>query len=309
MKTAIVTGASGFVGGAVLRELLAHGYKVYAVVREGRENTLPADANCIPVFCDLANISSLAEKIPAGEQAIFIHLAWAGVSPNQRTDIALQLKNVQANTESLQAAKILGCSRFIGAGSIMEQETLAATLTQDCRPGMGYIYGAAKLAAHSMCKSLAAKSCIDFIWITLTNVYGIGDRSQRMVNTAILNCLHGESPQFTAATQLYDFVYIDDTARAFRLIAEKGLPFRNYLIGSGHARPLREFLLEMQSAVAPQLKFIFGTIPFTGTDLDPSIFDTSLTLRDTGFQAEVDFAEGCRRVSRWWGKELGIKFI
>lgn len=309
MKTAILTGASGFVGGAVLRELLAHGYKVYAVIREGRESTLPDDANCIPVFCDLSDIASLAEKIPAGEQAVFIHLAWAGVSPDQRANTTLQLKNIQASTECLQAAKILGCPRFIGAGSIMEHETLAATLAPDCRPSMGYVYGAAKLATHSMCKSLAVKLDIDFIWVILTNIYGIGDHSNRMVNTSILKCLHGESPQFTSATQLYDFVYIDDTARAFRLIAEKGFPFRDYLIGSGHARPLREFLLEMQAAVAPQLEFIFGPVPFTGTDLDSSVFDNSLTARDTGFQAKVDFAEGCRLVSQWWKRELGLNHI
>lgn len=309
MKTAIVTGASGFVGGAVLRELLAHDYRVYAVIREGRETTLPDNANCIPVFCDLADISSLVEKIPAGEQAVFIHLSWAGVSPAQRTDTVLQLKNVQASVECLRVAKMLGCSRFIGAGSIMEQETLAATLAQDCRPGMGYVYGAAKLAAHSMCKSLAAQSCIDFIWVTLTNIYGIGDRSQRMVNTSILKCLHGETPQFTAATQHYDFVYIDDASCAFRLIAEKGIPFRNYLIGSGNARPLREFLLEMQAAVAPQMEFIFGIVPFTGVDLAPSVFDTSLTMHDTGFRAKISFAEGCRRLSQWWKTELGLKCI
>ena len=307
MKTAIVTGASGFVGGAVLRELLAHDYKVYAVVREGREATLPSNVNCIPVFCDLANISKKKKKIPTGEQAVFIHLAWAGVSPDQRIDTALQLKNVQASTECLQTAKKLGCFRFIGAGSIMEQETLAATLAQDCRLGMGYVYGAAKLTAHSMCKALAVQVGIDFIWCTLTNIYGVGDHSRRLINTSILKCLHGESPQFTAATQYYDFVYIDDAAFAFRLIAEKGISFRNYLIGSGHARPLREFLLEMQAAVAPQLEFIFGTVPFTGVNLDLSVFDTSLTMRDTGFKSKVGFSEGCSRVIRWWKAELGVK--
>ena len=55
------------------------------------------------------------------------------------------------------------------------------------------------------------------------------------------------APQFTAGTQNYDFVYIDDVARAFRLIGEKGKPFHEYLIGSSTARPLKEFLLEMKA--------------------------------------------------------------
>ena len=43
----------------------------------------------------------------------------------------------------------------------------------------------------------------------ITNAYGVGERSPRMVNTTIQKCIRGEAPQFTAGTQNYDFVYID----------------------------------------------------------------------------------------------------
>ena len=102
----------------------------------------------------------------------------------------------------------------------------------------------------------------------------------------------------------YDFVYIDDVARAFRLIGENGKPFHEYLIGSSNARPLKEFLLEMQASIAPQLPFRFGDIPFTGIDLPLDRFDCSQTEADTGFRAEISFAEGCRRTMAWW-TEIG----
>ena len=300
MKTAIVTGASGFVGGAVLRELLAHDYRVYAVIREGRETTLPDNANCIPVFCDLADISSLVEKIPAGEASACYHFAWAGSAGPARADTRLQLDNAQWSVDCLRAAQKLGCTRFVYAGSIMEHETMAAAYTQGNKPGLGYIYGSGKVAAHAMCMSVAASVGIDLVWGSITNAYGVGERSPRMVNSTIQKCIRGEAPQFTAGTQNYDFVYIDDVARAFRLIGEKGKPFHEYLIGSGTARPLREFLLEMKAAIAPELDFIFGDIPFTGIDLPLSRFDCSETERDTGFRAEVGFGEGCRRTCEWW---------
>ena len=154
-----------------------------------------------------------------------------------------------------------------------------------------------------MCMSVAAQIGIELVWPEITNAYGPGERSPRLVNTTIQKCLLGETPQFTAGTQNYDFVYIDDVARAFRLIGEKGKPFHEYLIGSSTARPLKEFLLEMQSAIAPELKFQFGDIPFTGIDLPLSKFDCSQTEADTGFQAEVSFAEGCRRTMEWWNRE------
>ena len=121
--------------------------------------------------------------------------------------------------------------------------------------------------------------------------------------TTIQKCIRGEAPQFTAGTQNYDFVYIDDVARAFRLIGENGKPFHEYLIGSSTARPLKEFLLEMKAAIAPELDFIFGDIPFTGIDLPLSKFDCSQTEADTGFRAEISFAEGCKRTMEWWKEQ------
>ena len=305
MRTAIVTGASGFVGGAVLRELLAHDYRVYAVVREGREDTLPADVNCVPIFCELAEMEKLTEKIPAEEASVFYHFAWAGSAGTERADTRLQLNNAQWTVDALRAAKALGCSRLVCAGSIMEHETMAAAYTQGNRPGPGFIYGSGKLAAHAMCMSVAAGIGLDLLWAAITNAYGVGERSPRMVNTTIQKCIRGESPQFTAGTQNYDFVYVDDVARAFRLIGEKGSPFHEYLIGSGAARPLREFLLEMKAAIAPELNFIFGDIPFTGINLPLSCFDCSNTEQDTGFRAEISFAEGCRRTCEWWKQSMG----
>lgn len=302
MRRAIISGANGFVGGALVRELLQHDYEIYALDREGCSNNLPQDDQVHFVPCDLAEMSSLKEKLPKQDYDSFFHFAWAGSAGPARADTKLQLQNAQWAVDSLRVAKELGCKRFLCAGSIMEHETMAAAYTQGNRPGMGYIYGGGKLIAHVMCMSVAAEIGMDLIWPEITNAYGVGERSPRMVNTTIQKCIRREAPQFTAGTQNYDFVYIDDVARAFRLIGEKGKPFHEYLIGSSTVRPLKEFLLEMQSTIAPELEFQFGDIPFTGIDLPLSKFDCSQTEADTGFHAEISFAEGCKRTMEWWKK-------
>ncbi|HHV31282.1 NAD-dependent epimerase/dehydratase family protein [Caproiciproducens sp. LBM24188] len=299
MKKVVISGANGFVGGAVTRELISHNIEVIALDMEGCSGNLPKSPLVTFIPMSLDNLTLLKDKIQVGCCDTFFHFAWAGSAGSARADTALQLKNAQWTIDCLRFAKELGCRRFICAGSIMEHETIAAAFSAGNKPGLGYIYGSGKLVAHTMCKSVAADIGMDLVWAQITNAYGAGERSPRFVNTTLRKIIHGEPLQFTAGTQNYDFVYIDDVARAFRLIGENGKPFCEYIIGSSNAKPLREFVLEMKSAVAPEKEFIFGDIPFTGINLPLSAFDCSKTEEDTGFKSQISFAEGCKRTLDW----------
>lgn len=300
MKKVIVSGANGFVGGALTKELVNQGIEVVALDMEGHNNNLP-DSDLVTFYpFSLDNAAELKERLKERDFDTFYHFAWAGSAGAARADTALQLQNAQWTVDCLRLAKDLGCDRFVNAGSIMELETMKAVFTAENKPGLGYIYGSGKLVAHAMCKSVAADIGIDLVWAMITNAYGVGEKSPRMVNTTIQKCIRGEAPQFTAGTQNYDFVYIDDVARAFYLIGKNGKPFCEYLIGSSNAKPLKEFLLEMKEAIAPELDFVFGDIPFTGVNQPLEDFDCSKTEADTGFKAEISFGEGCRRTRDWW---------
>lgn len=299
MKKVILTGATGFIGNAVLRELIKNNIYVIAISRSDSPKNIPDSDLVRYISCDLSEMNSLVNKISDKDIDTFYHFAWNGSAGPARADTNLQLKNAQWTIDSLNVAKELGCNRFVAAGSIMEHETIAAAYTQGNKPGLGYIYGSGKLVAHTMAMSVAASIGIDLIWAEITNAYGIGELSARMVNTTLRKIIHGENPQFTAGTQNYDFVYIDDVARAFYLIGKNGKPFNDYLIGSSTARPLREFLLEMKNSVAPNLDFIFGDVPFTGVDLPLEKYDCRKTEEDTGFKASISFAEGTRRTIEW----------
>ena len=295
MRSAVVTGANGFVGSAVVRELVENGVEVLAVIHE-RDDAVRDIPGIDIVRSDRRSIASLKEH--TGYE-VFYDLAWEGSAGPSRADVSLQLRNAEWTVDALRVSKEMGCGRFLHAGSIVEKETVAAAVKDGNRPGMGGVYGCGKVSAHLMCMPVAAELGCDIVWPLITNAYGPGEMSPRLVNSTLRKCLAGESPRFTAGTQNYDFVYIDDVARAFRLIGENGKPFNEYLIGSSEAKPLRRFLEEMQVSVAPDLEFEFGDVPFTGTDLPLSTFDCSKTERDTGFRAEVLFGEGCRRTMEW----------
>lgn len=303
MKKVIVSGANGFVGSATVKCLVKNNVEVVALVHNENTCNLPNSHLVKTVNFELDNISDVKKEIPVGEYDAFYHFAWNGSAGAARANTKLQLANAQWTVEALETAHELGCKRFVGAGSIMEHETIAASYTQGNKPGLGYVYGGGKMISHVMCMPIAAKLGIDLVWAEITNAYGAGELSPRMVNTTIRKCINGEAPQFTAGTQNYDFVYIDDVARAFYLIGKNGKSFHEYLIGSSTARPLKEFLLEMKSSIAPDLDFIFGDIPFTGINLPLSRFDCSETERDTGFKANISFAEGTK-LTRDWLKDI-----
>lgn len=303
MKKVVVTGANGFVGSALVRELLKNDVEeVVALDMPGCNKNIPESDKVKFVPLTLDDIATLKDLITDRDFDCFYHFAWAGSAGTARADTKLQLQNAQWTIDCIRAAKEIWCQRFVAAGSIMEHETIAAAYTQGNKPGLGYIYGSGKLVAHTMAMSVAADIGINLIWAEITNAYGAGEVSPRMVNTTIRKIINGESPKFTAGTQNYDFVYIDDVARAFYLIGKNGKPFNEYLIGSSHARPLKEFLLEMKEAIAPEIDFIFGDVPFTGINLPLDKYDCSKTEKDTGFKAQISFSEGCKRTMEWLKK-------
>ena len=297
MRSVIITGGSGFVGSNTIKYFLARGIRVLSIDRV-KESSIEAEGLTY-LQCDVFNSNELKSKIPPEAYDTFIHFAWAGSAGPARYDYNLQMKNALMTVECLKVAKEIGCKRFLCAGSIMEYEVETAIHAQGSRPGMGYIYGMGKHIAHCMCKSVAVDIGIELVWPMITNAYGVGELSPRFVNTTLRKMINREALQFTAATQNYDFVYVTDVARAFYLIAQNGRPFCEYMIGSGNARPLKEFIIEMQQSLAPDMKPSFGNVPFSGTNMPLSVFSMEKTEKDTGFRAAVSFAEGTRLTMEW----------
>lgn len=299
MKNVIITGADGFVGSYTTEYFLKNGLNVLALDVGEKALRLKESIGLTYMQCDISNTGAMLDKIPHGVYDTFVHFAWAGSAGPSRVDYNLQMQNALNTVECMKTARELGCTRFVCAGSIMEYEVEAAIHSQGSKPGMGYIYGMGKHIAHCLCKSVAVEIGIELVWPMITNAYGIGEMSPRFVNTTLRKIINGEPLQFTAATQNYDFVYVTDVAEAFYQIAKNGKPYCEYMIGSGHARPLKEFILEMQHECAPNAEPLFGDIPYTGTNMPLSTFDTSDTERDCGFKAEISFAEGTRMTMNW----------
>ena len=296
---AIVTGATGFLGRQLVEELIAQNNEVTIIVR---------DINKIPekwkrsVHVVEVSLEELAEtdisKFHNSVSDMFFHMAWSGTAGNSRTDISLQLDNVKYTCDAVKLAKKMNCNKFINAGSIMEYETMKFIPQDDSRPGLGNIYSIAKLTADCMAKTLATQEGVSYINVIISNIYGIGEKSPRFLNSTLRKMLKNERIPLTQGTQLYDFIYITDAAKAIILAAQKGKTNHSYYIGNECQQPLKEFVIEMKAILNSKSELIFGEIPYQGAMLTYEEFETK-KLSDLGFKPEISFDKGIQITRDW----------
>lgn len=305
MNKVVVTGANGFVGTHVVKALSARGCQVLAVIKDEQENisAFAGLANVTIVYCDLESIARLPEAVASAGAGTgydtFFHLAWIGSAGPLRADHAVQLQNAAQACEAVEAAARLGCRRFIFAASIMEYEC-AEIIRQEKDFGLGHIYSAGKIAAHYMTRAVAGRLGLEHVSAVISNIYGPGETSPRLINTTLRKLLRGEPTAFTSGEQTYDFIYITDAAAAMVAIGESGHASRSYYLGSQNPRPLRTFLIELRNCIDPEIELGLGLMPFEGVSLDyASLFDIQAVQRDTGFVPEVSFSEGIARTVVW----------
>lgn len=302
MKKAIVTGATGFIGKFLVRELLMQGVKVFAIVRPNSKNINNLPAGVSVAECSLSDISTLPDLIPDRDIDAVFHIAWQGVSDADARNQAVQIQNIVSTLDLLDAMYEMRIKTFVGCGSIHEAEALVEMVEDKIVNNLGFFYKSAKTSAHWMGKAKAGNYGIRFFW-PLINTYGEGEQSARLVNTIIRKIYNNESPDLSAGNQYYDFVHVSDVAQALYLIAEKGVDGTNYTIGSGAAKQLKEYL-KIVGKIANEINgsdipLGFGKITSNVIRVPIETFDVEKLQRDTGFVPNISFEEGIRRTALW----------
>lgn len=295
-KSAVVTGATGMIGIALIKKLLQENYTVYAVIRPSSPRTanLPVHRDLHIIECDLNNYHTLHELIP-GKADMFFHLAWDGTYGDSRNDMHLQCRNTDAAVTAADAALKLGCSVFVGAGSQAEYGRCSGMISPYTEENPENGYGIAKLTAGRMTRIICRKNGIKHIWCRILSVYGPFDSERSMVMSGIISMLKGENPLYTKGEQEWDYLYCDDAAEALFLSAEKGQDGSVYCIGSGRTRLLKDYIYAIRDAAAPDCEPQLGAIPYFENQVMYLCADISSLTADTGFTPSVSFEEGIKR--------------
>jgi len=316
----LVTGATGFTGGHLVRSLRSRGAGVRALVRDGSRAQDLGVAGIELVTGDLRDRAALTRAV-AGVDIVY-HIAAiyrsAGVSPD--TYRAVNAVAVRALIESAAAAgvrRVVHCSTVGVHGDV---EHPPANEDAPLRPGD--VYQRTKLEGEQLAREAAARLGIEVTIARPTGIYGPGDRRLLKLFRAAVR----RFPILGSGEIYYHLTYIDDLVEGFRLCGEDpAAANRTYILAGGEVTTLNELVATIAdvAGVAPP-RWHLPVWPFwvagalceavcVPLGLEPPIyrrrvdfytksraFDIARARRELGYAPRVGLREGIRRTIDWY---------
>jgi len=314
LRSCAVTGANGFVGSRVVRELLRRGYDVTALVGAdlGSENLegLPVKLREL----DLLDRGSVRRALAGSDAIVHTAACYAFWLPDPRDFYRV---NVEGTRHVLEAARELGCRKVVHTSSTATlspgfhaeptgEEVGDEENVLDLRRFRGH-YKMSKAMAEVVALREAARG-LPVVIVHPTTVLGPGDRRPTPTGTIVVHFLNGRMKAYTNLMQ--NFVDVRDVAAGHVLALEKGRPGERYVLG-GENHPMSEIvrlLAEITGLPAPwfaiphPLLHAMGRfnewlsdhvthreplVPFEAKlhAVDSRPFDSSKARRELGFEA------------------------
>lgn len=304
MKKIIITGATGMIGIALIKLLLSKNFEVVAIVRNKSSNYkfLPNDDRLKIIECDLENIENL--KIEDKNFDIMYHMAWEGTRGKDRDNVYMQNKNIKYTLDAIKLAKKINCKCFVGTGSQAEYGRVEGLISANTPIHPETAYGSAKYCAGNLSRILANQYDIKHIWCRILSIYGPNDNENSMIMTSIREMMNNnKSPEYTKAEQKWDYLYVDDLAKALYLIGEKGKNNSIYPIGNGKQEYLYKYIEEIRNQINKNIKLKLGYKEYAQNQVMNLCADIRNLTEDTGFKPEINFKEGIKRTIEWYKRK------
>jgi nucleoside-diphosphate-sugar epimerase len=296
--SALVTGASGFIGGPLVARLVAEGCRVSVLVR--RSSVLPFEwrDSVEVVVCDDFKESNLRQICRAGVETVF-HLAAYGVPPGNRDSDELLRINVVLPAALARLCDEWG-ARMIMAGSSAEYRRPQTNdpIRETAPLEQGKLYGSSKAAGGLMASAIANEAGTGFRLLRLFKAYGAGEAPHRLLPALVKDLSRGERVALSAGTQVMDFVYIADIVEALlradaHCRAKGGTATWNVATGRGHS--VREFAESVARVLRADFSLLgFGAIGMRKDDEPWQVGATDLLRAELGWQPSIGLDDGVR---------------
>lgn len=265
----LVSGATGFIG-TQLVDLIPDEHEVYVTGRDWR----------IPCKPDIT-----------------IHLAW-GMSPGYMTSHE-NYRWVDKTLDLAGQVMRLGCQKFVGVGTCAEYMSQKRPLAERSLLAPASIYGATKVWAFQKLRREYGRD-MRIIWPRLFQVYGPGEKEERLFPAVIRALLTGDDVTTSEGHQVRDFIHVRDAARAIWEIADSDLtgPVN---VGSGRPVKVKHVLDMLQDITDPTDSQIFKT-EWANAD---SYYADIKRLQSIGWKPKYTLRAGLVDTVNWWRERIG----
>jgi UDP-glucose 4-epimerase len=294
MARVLLSGASGFVGGAVLARLTARGHDVLTLGRTIPRGVDPARH----LAADLAAPETVGRHREAlGQIEAVAHL---GGEVLRAADPAADepLRSVRVNvagTAHLLAALPRSLAGFCYASTADVYGAPATLPIREDHPARpATYYAASKLAAEGLLGVWSARAGVPLAVLRLAHVYGPGDTSAKAIPSFLRACQEGRRPVVRGdGSDVRDHVYVDDVADAVvRAVEQHAANVFNVASGSGTS--IRELLAAVRTATGCAVEPEWQPAARPATAI---VLDVARARTDLGWAPRIGLAEGLRRTA------------
>ena len=308
-KRILVIGGAGLIGSHVVDQLLKEPVKevlIYDNFTRGREDNLREalkDPRC-RVFEIGGDITQrdILEKAMEGIDGVF-HLAalWL-LHCHEFPESAFRV-NVEGTFNVIMAAIRSKVQRVVYSSSAsVYGNAVEIPMTEEHPYNNDTFYGATKIAGEHMFLSLGKRYQLPWVGLRYMNVYG----PRQDYKGAYIAVMHkildrlesGGRPQvYGDGSQQYDFVAVEDVARANICAMKSEATGRNYNVGRGIGTSIRELteLLIRLSGKEAEIEYLPAGLTFVTN----RIGSTEAAERDLGFQWTIGLEDGMQRLIDW----------
>ncbi len=239
--TALVTGATGFLGSSVARQLLADGLAVRVLVRKGSDRRNIAGLDVEVVEGDLTDTTSLQRAV-AGCQSLY-HVA-ADYRLWVRDPAAMNAVNVAGTQALIRAAMAAGISRIVYTSSVAalgihKDGTPANETTSSTLDDMIGVYKRSKFLAEDAVHALINAENAPVVIVNPSTPIGPRDIKPTPTGRIVVEAAAGRMPAYVDTG--LNVVHVDDCARGHILAHNKGVVGERYILG-GDDHTLGEIL-------------------------------------------------------------------
>ncbi|MCI8454959.1 MAG: NAD(P)-dependent oxidoreductase [Lachnospiraceae bacterium] len=308
MKKVFMTGATGFIGIHLLREMRKRGTEVWALCRESSREyeAVKKIAGVHIVGCGLEDVQTVLKLCREREFDAFYHLAWNGASGPLRKEYGVQLQNVKWTCDCVKAAKFLQCKKIIVTGTVCENQCSAIDGLEEFVGASYYLF--AKRYAHRLAREISKELDMPLVWCQFYHPIGVFNKKEQIIADTIQKLLHQESLRFGPANGLFDVIDVRDLACALYKMGETALKNDTYFIGSGSPRRLKEYLEDIKEILDPFADMQYGSIKTADLPMERAWLDPSAFQEETGFIPSISFSESVEEMRTWLENEKRYDF-